>query len=509
MKRLEHRLEVKLIAWMSLLFVSSSWMGTQLYAQEIPISYSSGVSTSCPVSVKNYGAKGDGVADDTAAIQDALDSGHTNLYVPEGTYKITSTLTVTTGLMLHGAGRNSIFAGSGVSGPILLLDDNESSGGASVEHLAFSGTATTALEVQEMIGVAIRDIELISGTFTNGFVFSGTYGSIFERLRTNGPTITGKCFWMGRAFNANTASSLYTSNSGAAYNFYLGSIAEAPAGNMFNALAAQGGTIGLYVGQSFSNVFNSFYTENVVHPIILGTYGAGIARGVIFNACILSGPTTTADPARVALIDIDYAGSIEFVGCQLGGSAFFAAAPVDFTDGGGSGARAIAFVKPDGTLSAIKVLAGGSGYTSNPGVTIGGAGIGAAANSLRTGDVVIDVTITNPGSGYGVAGLVPIRLNWPVSGGIRFSSCTVSGYAIGGGVWSQSLWPWVTVKSTSAGYYGVTIDNDEVLETGAGASTPARMEKLPTATYSYDHWVSWRASDGALTGKVYTPPVYP
>jgi hypothetical protein len=44
------------------------------------------------VSVKDFGAVGDGVVDDTAAIQAALDSGASTVTVPDGTYKITSSL---------------------------------------------------------------------------------------------------------------------------------------------------------------------------------------------------------------------------------------------------------------------------------------------------------------------------------------------------------------------------------------------------------------------------------
>ena len=41
------------------------------------------------VSVKDFGAVGDGVTDDTAAIQAALDSGASTVTVPDGTYIFT------------------------------------------------------------------------------------------------------------------------------------------------------------------------------------------------------------------------------------------------------------------------------------------------------------------------------------------------------------------------------------------------------------------------------------
>jgi hypothetical protein len=46
------------------------------------------------VSVKDFGAVGDGVADDTAAIQAALAASN-NIFLPAGTYRITSTISVT------------------------------------------------------------------------------------------------------------------------------------------------------------------------------------------------------------------------------------------------------------------------------------------------------------------------------------------------------------------------------------------------------------------------------
>lgn len=56
-----------------------------------------------------FGAKGDGTTDDTAAIQAAIASGATNIYVPPGYYKISSTVTLSTtrDLTFKGAGRDA------------------------------------------------------------------------------------------------------------------------------------------------------------------------------------------------------------------------------------------------------------------------------------------------------------------------------------------------------------------------------------------------------------------
>lgn len=59
------------------------------------------------VSVKDFGAAGDGLTDDTLAIQQAL-AAHAAVYVPPGTYLISAPLTVTKGKSLYGAGRKSV-----------------------------------------------------------------------------------------------------------------------------------------------------------------------------------------------------------------------------------------------------------------------------------------------------------------------------------------------------------------------------------------------------------------
>ena len=59
------------------------------------------------INVKYYGAVGDGVTDDTAAIQAALNSSST-VYFPKGTFKITSALNVPNGRTVYGKGNESV-----------------------------------------------------------------------------------------------------------------------------------------------------------------------------------------------------------------------------------------------------------------------------------------------------------------------------------------------------------------------------------------------------------------
>ena len=65
-------------------------------------------SNECGVSVRDFGAIGDGVHDDTGPIQAALNSGE-SVYIPQGTYMVTSALLLnTTRQTVRGAGQQSV-----------------------------------------------------------------------------------------------------------------------------------------------------------------------------------------------------------------------------------------------------------------------------------------------------------------------------------------------------------------------------------------------------------------
>jgi hypothetical protein len=80
------------------------------------------------ISVKDFGAVGDGVADDTATIQSAINAATAvgkNLYVPKGTYNLTAQLQVTCGIVGDGSSQ-TLFQGlnNGTSAGILILVTN-------------------------------------------------------------------------------------------------------------------------------------------------------------------------------------------------------------------------------------------------------------------------------------------------------------------------------------------------------------------------------------------------
>ncbi|MBU6234529.1 MAG: hypothetical protein KGQ41_01680 [Alphaproteobacteria bacterium] len=63
------------------------------------------------VSVKDFGAVGNGIADDTTAFINAL-AAHTAVFVPAGTYRVTSTIVLGANQSLVGVGQGSVIAAS-------------------------------------------------------------------------------------------------------------------------------------------------------------------------------------------------------------------------------------------------------------------------------------------------------------------------------------------------------------------------------------------------------------
>jgi hypothetical protein len=119
------------------------------------------------VSVKDFGAVGDGVANDTAAIQAAIDycvANKTSLYIPHGTYNIT-TLTIDFGgsslanpkqvgfrIFGDGGGKERFTGSSGTDGTVLVY------AGSSGSAITFAGRLNVSMRLEgfTVLGTALQ-----------------------------------------------------------------------------------------------------------------------------------------------------------------------------------------------------------------------------------------------------------------------------------------------------------------------------------------------------------------
>lgn len=123
------------------------------------------------VSVKDFGAVGDGVTDDTAAIQAAVNTRR-QVHVPQGTYKITSTITLDTlatatfnqGVRLIGEGMEStIFENNVSNGPLFDLKAGGTAGTNFLMGCELSGFKITTGGIRTgQIGIRIATAYMVN-----------------------------------------------------------------------------------------------------------------------------------------------------------------------------------------------------------------------------------------------------------------------------------------------------------------------------------------------------------
>jgi hypothetical protein len=142
----------------------------------------------------NFGAKGDGVTDDTTAVQDAVTTGYCTL--PAGfTFKVTSPIQVPAGGVLIGQGITSILLGSSVSGGVVQVTGSYSGGtfiaNWTISNFAIGGSATEAIKLVAAQQGLLSDITVLAtATLTNCFSFDAVFGSSLKNLTCAGVQLT-------------------------------------------------------------------------------------------------------------------------------------------------------------------------------------------------------------------------------------------------------------------------------------------------------------------------------
>ncbi|HIK15140.1 MAG TPA: glycoside hydrolase family 55 protein [Leptolyngbyaceae cyanobacterium M33_DOE_097] len=123
------------------------------------------------LNVKDFGAKGDGITDDTAAIQAALNAypnGKRIIYLPNGTYLVSNTLTWPAGT--PGTGneyKNTILQGQSERGAVIKLKDAATgfTNVATPKSVIFTGPAPA-----QRFGNSIRNLTVDTGTGNLGAI---------------------------------------------------------------------------------------------------------------------------------------------------------------------------------------------------------------------------------------------------------------------------------------------------------------------------------------------------
>lgn len=146
------------------------------------------------VNVMAYGARGDGVTDDTAAFQAALDTGAQSIMVPQGIYKITGTLVMRRDCqVLYGMSPRGTYLlyDPASTGTLLQVGDKTNSiFQVEIRNIAFqcvsNSIAKTAIEIWDGRSTTIDNIEVYpwDGSVTNMIALHthGRDNNTFSRL---------------------------------------------------------------------------------------------------------------------------------------------------------------------------------------------------------------------------------------------------------------------------------------------------------------------------------------
>ena len=139
------------------------------------------------VSVKDFGAVGDGVTDDTTAIQAALDSGEKNILLPTGTYKTTSVLNRPSQVRFYGDGCFTSQIVASHNGVIIATTPGSLEGDTynSIEDIGFKNAATynssIGISLANMNQVVIKRVRVEDGPVI-GIQCVYVLNSVFEQV---------------------------------------------------------------------------------------------------------------------------------------------------------------------------------------------------------------------------------------------------------------------------------------------------------------------------------------
>ncbi len=367
--------------------------------------------------VRGMSARGDGVTDDTAAIENALQligNGNT-LSFPPGNYFVRNGITLVDRRNMHFEPGTTVTAATGsalkmsVPGSVVVTGAGTFVGAGGSAGVTITSTATSGSLTMQYLSSTILNQGGVTVTAQAGPTGANVESTLYlvvdgdSNTANNGP-IVGVNNWFNQlcrfaenvrvigknfAFNGKTMAQVLSSystsgttpsNTVAGGHRWSPSVtggrgiyilpigvndagADTPAATMLQNLNA---LCDLAHADGYQQVVGF-----TIHPNGWGDDRE--TQRLAYNSALVQGATATATIGG---------GAVTSVAVNTGGTLYQAAPTVTFTGGAGTGATATATLTA-GVVTAITVTNGGSGYSSAPAVIISGA---------SRADVIFDVT---------------------------------------------------------------------------------------------------------------------
>lgn len=347
------------------------------------------------VSVKDFGAVGNGVIDDSAAIQAAINSGASTVFYPEGTYLIGSPLSVVSFQEHKGStGGGAELTSSGIifthttTQQFITLDGLRFGGSGKAFYQANNNVYTTNLKIRncffgQTLQECIYATLLIADIHDNHFgVKNGkcnvSHRHIYCRGDKTGSTAVNLNTFKNNRFNASTADSAIYIEYGTGNSFLFNDVEGN--NNITAAIRINAGGISNFFG-------NWFESNSSAHQIYFEDAGAGVYKLYYNRSINFDGNTFVLLISRNTYVFYLAENSMNLA--MQGNSLYSNHANVNLTDTpSGSNAGVIKYLN-NNVYSGVMV-AGVSAIASNYGASFGsgvfGSGTSASAAKLIARD---------------------------------------------------------------------------------------------------------------------------
>jgi hypothetical protein len=254
-------------------------------------------SAAWPLNAKtDFGAKGDGVTDDTAALQAGLNAAITQvrpLYIPAGTYKLSSALTEAgsvTGLTIYGDGSTQFSGGTTLlqnTASARILSFLTASDNMTIHDIAFAYAGTTGGGTATSSTASLLYFNGVGGNFNSAYIYNvvvlggnncieldGFASSFFQNCAWQWPN--SKAVIVSSGGNDNdltflTCSAILTVNGSIGYELDSGSNIVISGGDQVVTLAAPGNAILINMDGSQDVAVSGDFepsTANVTGPLV-------------------------------------------------------------------------------------------------------------------------------------------------------------------------------------------------------------------------------------------------